>query len=138
VKAAISRYGRQSLTRWRPPAGGRDEQLAGRAVQAQRLGQQHRSVRAGGGVDPAFQVTDRPLAHLRRLGELVLGQPAFIAQLPQQPAELQRGMFCPRPIDHRPRAPLRPPAPASGPVRGTSMASSPSLILCLSCARYVW
>jgi hypothetical protein len=53
-----------------------------RAVQVKCAGQQHRGVFAGGGVDAAFQVTDRPLAHLRSLGQLVLGQPSLVAQLP--------------------------------------------------------
>jgi hypothetical protein len=59
--------------------GRSDEQLARWPVQAQRRGQQHRSVLAGGGVDAPFQVADRPLAHLRGLGQLVLGQPGLIA-----------------------------------------------------------
>jgi hypothetical protein len=42
-------------------------------VQAQRAGQQHRGVFAGCGVDAAFQVADRPLAHLRGVGQLFLG-----------------------------------------------------------------
>jgi hypothetical protein len=65
------------------PAHGRGyEQFAGRAVQAQRPSQQHRGVLAGGGVDTALKVTDRPLAHLRGLGQLVLGEPGLVAQLP--------------------------------------------------------
>ena len=41
-----------------------------------------RGVLAGGGVDAALQVTDRPLAHLRGLGQLILGQPGLVPQLP--------------------------------------------------------
>jgi len=48
-----------------PPPGHRDEQIARRLSQAQRAGQQPRGVLAGGAVDAPFQVTDRPLAHLR-------------------------------------------------------------------------
>ena len=55
----------------------------GRFGQAQRAGQPHRRVVAGRAVDTPLQVTDRPLAHSRRLGQLLLGQPGLIAQLPQ-------------------------------------------------------
>ena len=77
-----SRSGRQRLIRRRAAPRGRYEQIAGRAVQAQRAGQQHRGVLAGGGVDAALQVADRPLAHPRGLGQLVLSQPSLVAQLP--------------------------------------------------------
>jgi hypothetical protein len=45
-------------------------------------GQQHRGVLARGDIDAALQVADRPLAHPRGLGQLVLGQPGLIAQPP--------------------------------------------------------
>ena len=77
-----SRRGRQDIARRCAAPGRRDEQVAGRAVQTQRGGQQHRGVLAGGGVDAPFQVTDRPLAHPRGLGQLLLGQPSLVAQLP--------------------------------------------------------
>ena len=84
---------------------------------------------------PALQVADRPLAHLRGLGQLVLGQPGLVPQLPQQPAETQRGLLGRRPIDHWPVAPSARPAPAPDPGCGAGPALTPSLILCLSCAR---
>jgi hypothetical protein len=62
------------------------EQLPG---QAQRAGQQHCGVLAGGAVDAPLQVTDRPRAHGRRLGQLLLGQPGLSPQLPQQPGEVE-------------------------------------------------
>src|SRR5215470_10062685 len=98
------------------PAGRRDEQLPRLPVQAQRPGQQQRSVLAGGAVDPPLQVTDRPLAHLRGLGQLVLGQPGLVAQPPQQPAETQPGLFGHRLIGHGSLSP--PPPGASHPLPG--------------------
>ena len=79
--------GRQHSLDWPAAAGRRDEQLARLTVQAQRPGEQHGGVLAGGAIDAALQVTDRPLAHPGRLSQLVLGQPGLGPQLPQQPAE---------------------------------------------------
>jgi hypothetical protein len=81
-RPGLSRRGRQRLARRRAAPRGGDEHLAGRAVQAQRPGQQQRGVLAGGGVDAALQVADRPLAHPRGLSQLLLGQPGIIPQLP--------------------------------------------------------
>ena len=43
----------------------------------------------GGAVDAPLEVTDRPRAQARRLGQLLLGQPGLGPQLPQQAAEPQ-------------------------------------------------
>ena len=73
--------------------GRRDEQLPGRAGEAQRTGQQLGGLLAGGAVDTSLQVADRPRAQAGRFGQLLLGQPRPGPQLPQQPAETQRSLF---------------------------------------------
>src|SRR5262249_38595460 len=71
-----------------PLAAGRgDEQLADRPGQVQRAGQQQRGVFAGGAVDPAFQVTDRPRGQAGRLGGLLLPKPSIIPPPPQSNGE---------------------------------------------------
>ena len=101
---AVLLAGRQHVLGRAPPAGRRDEQLAHRPGQAQRTGQQHRGVLAGGAVDAPLQVTDRPRAQPRRLRQLLLRQPGLGPQLPQQPCETQ-----PRLLRHRPTPlPTRP------------------------------
>jgi hypothetical protein len=49
--------------------------------------------RTGGTVDPPLQVTDRPRAQARRLGQLLMGQPGLGPQLPQQPGERKRRLL---------------------------------------------
>ena len=88
-----------------PPAGCGLELGPLRPRQAQRIGQQPRGLLAGGGVDPAFQVADRPRGKGRRLRQLLLRQPGIGAQLPQQRAETPR-----RPLRHRPLTPPKSPA----------------------------
>ena len=113
----LSRRGRQRLPgRGARPRGRGDELLAGRPVQPERPGQQDGGVLAGGGVDPALQVTDRPLAHRRGLGQLVLGQPGPVPQPPQQPAETQSSLLRRRPR-LRPQALAPPPAQRQTPTR---------------------
>jgi hypothetical protein len=77
--------------RWRRdlPASARrrHEQGAHRVHQAQRTGQQHGCFLVDGQVDAALQVTDRPRAQARRLGQLLLGQPGLAPQLSQQPSK---------------------------------------------------
>ena len=73
--------------------GRRDEQLPGRAGQAQRTGQQLGGVLARGAVDAPLQGADRPRAQAGRFGQLLLSQPRPGPQLPQQPAETQRSLF---------------------------------------------
>ena len=63
---------------------------AGRAVQPQRIGEQpHRVLVRGGGQAP-LQVADRPRAHPRRLGQLLLRQPGPGTQPPQHAGEPSR------------------------------------------------
>jgi hypothetical protein len=88
--AGLPSHGRQYLRGRGPPAGRRYEHGAHRLGQAQRAGQQLGGVLAGGAVDTPLQVTDRPWAQGRRVRQLLLGQPGFSAQLPQQPGEFQR------------------------------------------------
>jgi hypothetical protein len=90
----------QHLRGRRLPPGDGDEQLPRRPGQAQRTGQQHRGVLAGGAADPPLQVTDRPRAHARRLRQLLLRQQRPSPQLPQQHSETQ-----PRLLRHGPNAP---------------------------------
>ena len=82
--------------------------------QAQRPGQQHSRVLAGGAVDAPLQVTDRPLAHPRGLGQLVLGQPGIGPQLPQQPPETQSTLLGHRPVPPRPARRQSPPGRGAG------------------------
>ena len=96
----------------RPRAAAINSSPASPQSQPQRPGQQYRGVLAGGTVDPALQVADRPLAHLCGLGELVLGQPGLIAQLPQQPAKTQPSLLRYWSIDRGTLPPSGRPAPA--------------------------
>jgi hypothetical protein len=74
-------------------AGDRHESRALCPVQVQRAGQHLRGVPARGQVDGALQVADRPGTHARGDGQLVLGQPRFGAQPPQQSREPGRRLL---------------------------------------------
>ena len=58
-------------------------------AQGQRVGEQPGGLIAGRQVDAPFEVTDRPGAQRRRLGEFFLAQPGAGPQLPQQLPELR-------------------------------------------------
>jgi hypothetical protein len=70
----------------------RDEQHPYLPGQAERISQQYGGVLAGGAVDASLQVTDRPGAQARSLGQFLLGQPGLGPELPQQPAETLKGL----------------------------------------------
>ena len=132
AQPAVRRTGHRSRPRPRAPGGrqhlrGRDlaasrrhEQLSRRPGQAQRTGQQHGGVLMGVAVNPPLQITDRPRAHGRRLRQLLLRQPGFSPQLPQQPGEAEFRLS-----GHRPSplttCPPRQPAPG-----GTDPAPNPT------------
>ena len=94
--------GRQHLLGGTAATGRRHERRPGRPVQAERLGQEFGGVLAGGTVDASLQVADRPRAQVRRIGQLLLGQPRLGPQLPQQPAETLRSL-----LRHLPSIPSR-------------------------------
>jgi hypothetical protein len=108
------------------------------------VGQPHRGVLAGRAVDAPLQVTDRPRAQARRLGQLLLRQAGSGPQLPQQPGQPRggplrhdRGTLPPpvaRPRHHAPRGqgpyrhypgqPRAPPFPApASPLPGPAAAA---------------
>src|SRR5262249_41505086 len=93
--------------------GGRDEQATDRFGQAERIGQQHGGVLAGGAVDSALQVTDRPRAQARRFCQLLLGELGLGPQLPQQSGERKRRL-----LRHCPSLP-RNPSPSTAIRHGT-------------------
>ena len=86
----------------RAPPRRRDKQLAHRPGQAQRIGQEHGGILAGGTVDPPLQITDRPRAHGRRLRQFLLSQPGLGPQQPQQPSKTQARL-----LRHNTNAPSR-------------------------------
>ena len=90
--------GPQHVLGWTAATGRRNEQLPRLPGRTEGIGQQLAGVLAGGAVDAPLQVTDRPRAQVRRLGQLLLGQPRLGPQLPQQPAETQRNL-----LRHQPR-----------------------------------
>ena len=104
--------GRHHIPGQAPPARRSHEQLCDRPGQTKRPRQQHRGLLAGGPVDAPLQVTDRARAHAGRFRQLLLRQPGFRAQPPQQPSECKR-----RFVRHRriaPHAlPVRRPHPAN-------------------------
>ena len=105
-----ARPGGQHLPGRDAAAGRRDEQLPPPPGQAQRTGQQHRAVFAGGPADAPLQVTDRPRGQPRRLRQLLLRQPRLAPQPPQQADETQRRLLRHRPIAPPPSPTRRPPA----------------------------
>jgi hypothetical protein len=82
--------GCQHLRGRRPPARRRNEQHPHLPGQAERISQQYGGVLAGGAVDTSLQVTDRPRAQTRSLGQLLLREPGLGPELPQQPGETQK------------------------------------------------
>jgi len=102
--------GRHHIPGQAPPARRSHEQLCDRPGQTKRPRQQHRGLLAGGPVDAPLQVTDRARTYAGRFRQLLLRQPGFRAQPPQQPNECKR-----RFVHHRriaPHAlPVRRPAP---------------------------
>jgi hypothetical protein len=99
---------RRGGTRRDASARRRLEQRALRAGEVQRIGEQPGRFLAGGQVNAALQVADRPRAQARRLGQLLLRQPGISPQPPQQPAETWR-----RPLRHKPHRPFTSPRPAA-------------------------
>ena len=97
--ASACRAASTSATDARPRAAATNSSRTG-PVQAQRAGQQHGGVLAGRAVDAPLQVTDRPRAQARCLGQLLLRQPGLAPQLPQQPGERKRRL-----LRHRPSVP---------------------------------
>jgi hypothetical protein len=77
------------------------ERCSGRADQVQRIGQQPSRILAGGQVDAPLQISDRPRAHPRRLGQVLLRQPGIGAQPPQQQTERNRTLIRHRPSQAR-------------------------------------
>ena len=76
ARAARSAVGPgRALGRGRLPAGRQQELLPVAPGQAHGVGQQLGGVPAGGPVDTALQVTDRPRADVRGRGQLLLGHP---------------------------------------------------------------
>ena len=76
--------GGDSVRRSRWPPAGRHELLTLGPGEVQSVGQQFGGGPAGSQVDTAFQVADRPRAHSRGRGQLVLGQSRFSPQAPEQ------------------------------------------------------
>ena len=96
----------------RPAAGGGLEHSPLRPGQTKRVGQQPGGMAACRRADPAFQITDRPRTHPRRLSKAFLRQSRFSTQPPQQRPEA-RG----QPLRHEPPPPSQTPAPRTSPVK---------------------
>src|SRR5215470_1256486 len=96
--------------RFRQAAGGVVERSPLRPYQTQRVGQQPGGMAAWQRAYPAFQVTDRSRADPRRITKLILRQPGFSTQPPQQRPEARHLT-----LRHAPTT-LTDPAPRTSPV----------------------
>ena len=95
-----------------PAAGGGLERSPLRPGQTKRVGQQPGGMAACHRADPAFEITDSPRTHPRRLSKALLRQSGFSTQPPQQRPEA-RG----QPLRHEPPPPSQTPAPRTSPVK---------------------